>query len=139
MRLLITEPMRIVADLPDIRSLRGEDASGSFGVLPGHIDLLTTLVDTVLSWKDKAGQEQYCAVRQGILTVTAGENIAIATREAHLGDNLATMEKIVVEGLAAREEAERQSRTAAAKVRMRAIRQIVRALRDDRRPSEFQQ
>ena len=47
MRLLITDPISIVADHADIAAVRAEDESGSFGILPGHADLLTVLVPSV--------------------------------------------------------------------------------------------
>ena len=47
-------------------------------------------------WKDAAGQRHYCAVRRGVLSVTAGQEIAIATREAVAGDDLATLAETVL-------------------------------------------
>ncbi|WEK43234.1 MAG: F0F1 ATP synthase subunit epsilon [Candidatus Sphingomonas colombiensis] len=135
MRLLITEPMRIVADLP-VASVRAEDESGCFAILPGHTGLLTRLVDSIVSWKELSGKLGFCAVRGGILTVTEGREVAIATREGHLGDDLDTLEQVIVAEFKESDEAERQSRIAAAKVRMRAIRQMVMALRGDGMPSE---
>ena len=43
MRLIITEPARVIADHDDVVSVRAEDASGSFGILPGHADLITVM------------------------------------------------------------------------------------------------
>lgn len=132
MRLLITTPTAIVVDEADVTSVRAEDASGGFGILTGHADLLTALSVSIVGWHDAAGRARYCAVRCGVLSVTGGREIAIATREAIPGDDLDRLEDIVLDEFRKRSEAERTSRTESAKLQMKAIRQIVRYLRPDR-------
>ena len=56
MRLLITDPTSVVADHSDIVSVRAEDASGSFGILDHHADLLTALTISVVQWRHAAGR-----------------------------------------------------------------------------------
>lgn len=129
MRLLITDPIAVVVDAPDVLAVRAEDESGSFGVLPGHADLLTTLTLSVVAWRDVAGRRRYCAVRRGIFSVTGGDQVQIATREAHLGDDLDELESVVLAGYRAQTEAERTASTAAARLRMQAIRRIAGLLR----------
>jgi F-type H+-transporting ATPase subunit epsilon len=90
MRLRIITPLSVVMDEDGIRALRAEDATGSFGILPGHADFLTSLGISVVSWKSRDETQHYCAISHGALLVTAGRDIAIATREAVTGDNLAT-------------------------------------------------
>ena len=53
----------------DIRSLRAEDASGSFGLLPGHVDFLTVLLPTVVRWQHAGGRAGFCAVEGGVLSM----------------------------------------------------------------------
>ncbi|WP_454883320.1 F0F1 ATP synthase subunit epsilon [Sphingomonas oryzagri] len=127
MRLRITSPTAIVVDC-DIVSVRAEDASGGFGILNGHADFLTVLEVSVVSWRSLDGKSGYCAVRNGILTVSGGEDVAVATREAHVGDDLEKLEAEVLAGYRQHREAERSSRTASAKLRMQAIRHMVEAL-----------
>lgn len=127
MRLLITAPTAIVVDR-DVVSVRAEDASGSFGILNGHADFLTVLEVSVVSWRTADGKSGYCAVRNGILTVSGGRDVAVATREAHVGDDLEKLEAEVLAGYRQHREAERTSRTASAKLRMQAIRHMVEAL-----------
>lgn len=128
MRLLITGPVVIPVDTDDVVSLRAEDASGSFGVLGGHADFLTALSISVVSWRHADGRAGYCAVRGGILTVAGGDTVSIATREAHVGDDLDQLETVVLAGYRAHVESERTERTASAKLRMQAIRHMVQAL-----------
>ena len=53
MRLRILTPLSVVMD-EQIDSLRAEDDSGSFGILPGHAPFLTALAVSIVSWR-KAG------------------------------------------------------------------------------------
>ena len=92
MRLRIITPLAVVVDEDGVRALRAEDATGSFGILPGHADFLTSLAISVVSWESSDGTRHYCAVRRGVLSVIAGRDIAIATREAVPGDDLATLD-----------------------------------------------
>ncbi len=48
MRLRIITPLAVVVDEDGVLALRAEDASGSFGILPGHADFLTSLAISVV-------------------------------------------------------------------------------------------
>lgn len=130
MKLLVTDPVHVIADLADVASLRASDASGGFGIMTGHADLLTVLsVSVVVSWRHEDGRHGYCAVRGGILTVRHGKEIAIATREGQLGDSLEALEHTVLAGFLAAADAARTERVAATQMHLQAVRQIVRILR----------
>jgi F-type H+-transporting ATPase subunit epsilon len=129
MRLLITDPTSVVADHPDIVSVRAEDASGSFGILDRHADLLTALTVSVVQWCHAGGRLGYCAVRRGVLSVRGGNEVAIATRQAQLGDDLDQLEHVVLARFRTDMETERSERVAATRLHMAAIRQIIAALR----------
>ncbi len=128
MRLLISDPTRVVVDT-DVVSVRAEDDSGCFGILPGHADLLTVLIPSVVAWRGTDGGMRWCAVCRGVLTVRGGDQVAIATRQAQAGDNLDTLEHEVLAQYRADADADRVARVAGTKLHMQAIRQIVRALR----------
>jgi F-type H+-transporting ATPase subunit epsilon len=134
MRLLISDPTKVVADHADVVSVRAEDASGSFGILQGHAELLTVLTPSVVAWRHADGRLGWCAVRRGVLTVRGGNEVAIATRQAQLGENLEQLEHAVVARFRAEADAERIARVAATRLHMQAIRQIVRALRPGQPP-----
>ncbi|HMK78953.1 MAG TPA: F0F1 ATP synthase subunit epsilon [Xanthobacteraceae bacterium] len=133
MRLLITTPTAVVVDDPDVASVRAEDESGGFGVLAGHADLLTALALSIVHWRDAGGTPHYCAVRRGVLTVTNGDEVAIATREAVADDDLDRLERVVLAEFHERLDAERAARTESLQLQMKAIRQILRYLRPERR------
>jgi len=129
MRLRITTPLSEVIDEDGVLTLRADDASGSFGILPGHADFLTSLAISVVNWKSSDGTRHYCAVRGGVLSVTAGRDIAIATREAVAGDDLATLDETVLGRFRADIETERVERVESTRLQLNAIRQIVGHLR----------
>jgi F-type H+-transporting ATPase subunit epsilon len=132
MRLLITTPTAVVLDDPDVIAVRGEDESGSFGILNGHADVLTALTVSVVSWRRADDRRRFCAVRHGVLSVTKGNEVAIATREAIPGDDLDHLEQVVLAQFRESLEAERIARTESVRLQMKAIRQIVRYLRPER-------
>jgi F-type H+-transporting ATPase subunit epsilon len=131
MRLLITTPAAVVVDDSAAAAVRAEDESGSFGVLAGHADFLTALTVSIVSWRRDDGTQRYCAVRHGVFSVSGGNRVAIATREALVGDDLGHLENVVLAGFRDGIEAERAARTGSLKLEMNAIRQIVRYLRPE--------
>ncbi len=129
MRLRITTPLSVVVDEEGVQVFGAEDASGGFGIQPRHADFLTSLAVAVVRWKSRDGTRHYCAVRGGVLSVTAGRDIAIATREAIPGDDLATLDQTILARFHADTEAERTDRADNTRLQLNAIRQIVRHLR----------
>jgi F-type H+-transporting ATPase subunit epsilon len=133
MRLRIITPLSVVVDDDEVTALRAEDASGGFGILPGHADFLTHLSISVVGWKRAAARPRYCAVRGGVMTVAGGREIAIAAREAVAGDDLARLDATVLDRFRADIEAERTEHVEGARLQLDAIRRIMRHLRPDRR------
>lgn len=127
MPLLLTSLGTLVVDHEPIVSLRASDASGSFGILPGHADFLTALDIGVVSWRYADGREKYCAVRRGVLSVAGGE-VSVATRDAILDDNLEHLEQTALGAFRARDDAERHARTDSAQLELKALRELMRYL-----------
>jgi F-type H+-transporting ATPase subunit epsilon len=125
MRLRITTPLSVVVDEDGILSLRAEDATGSFGILPHHADFLTSLAISIVSWQSGDKTRHYCAVRGGVLSVNAGRDIAVATREAVKGDDLATLDQTVLDRFRADMETEQTERVESTRLQLNAIRRIV--------------
>ncbi len=126
MKLTITTPNKVVVET-DVRSVRAEDETGSFGILDRHADFVTALTDGVVSWTAANGTIHHCAVRRGVL-MADGKTVRIATREAVLGDDLETLASDVVAAFTHRDEVERSARAEGLKLETRAIRQIVQSL-----------
>lgn len=132
MRLLITTPTTVVIDEQNVVAVRAEDESGSFGILSGHADFLTALRVSVVDWHRADGRQGFCAVRRGVLSVTNGNEVAVATREAIAGDDLARLEHVVLAQFREALDAERAARTESLRLQMQAIRRIVHYLRPER-------
>jgi F-type H+-transporting ATPase subunit epsilon len=131
-KLKITTPTALIAELDDILHLRAEDASGAFGILPRHIDFVTVLEASVVSWRRAGGLAGHCAVRGGVLTVKDGERIAIATREAVIGDDLARLEAEVLATFRAKAAEEQSARADSARLQLAAVRRMFEYLRPER-------
>ncbi|CAN5393528.1 F0F1 ATP synthase subunit epsilon [soil metagenome] len=127
MRLRIVTPLAVVVD-EDALAVRAEDTSGSFGILPGHADFLTHLAISVVAWKRNDGSRRYCAVRRGMLSVSGGDGVAVATREAIVGDDLATLDSTVLKRFRADIEQERSERFESIQLQLNAVRRIVSQL-----------
>ena len=127
LHLIVTTPLDLVLDVADVASLRAEDESGGFGVLPGHADLLTVLRPSVLRWRREDGVWHYVALRGGVLTVQ-GEMVRVACREAVTGDDLAGLDKLAQETFAAKEDAARRARGEQMRLHTAAIRTLMQRL-----------
>ena len=95
MRLLVVTPRATVVDSA-VTHVRAEDASGAFGVLARHADLLTVLAVSVLVYRDGERREHFVAVRGGLFKVSGGDEVQVLTREAVTGDDLAVLERDVL-------------------------------------------
>jgi F-type H+-transporting ATPase subunit epsilon len=129
LHLTVTTPGQILVDSGDVAAVRAEDESGSFGILPGHADLLTALVPSVVRWQTADGSTHFCAVRGGVFTVSAGHNVAVACREGVLGDSLEDLEAKVRAVRAQQTEADRKARVEQVRMHALAVRQLLRYLR----------
>ncbi|MCB2078644.1 MAG: F0F1 ATP synthase subunit epsilon [Novosphingobium sp.] len=137
LRLTIATPARLVIDEETVRSFRAADASGSFGIEPGHADFLTVLPASVVDWRSEDGVWHHCAVRAGVLTVSRGCNLAIAAREAVLADDLKSLEAAVHAARVEEAETNRRARAEQMRFHTYALRQILQHLMPGRHPEGF--
>jgi len=133
MNLTVTTLLAIITEADNVVHVRAEDDTGAFGILHGHADFLTALAISVLSWLDESGAEHHIAVRGGMLAVSGGDRIRVATREAVADDDLHRLETEVLAGFQRRSDEETTARTDAQRLYLAAIRQIYQFLRPDRR------
>ncbi len=129
LRLTIAMPAGLLVDSDDVVAFRAEDATGSFGILPGHADFLTVLTPCVLRWRTRGGEQRFCAVGGGMLRVVDGARISIACRDGALGDALETLEARARAARDARRDAVRRARVEQTRLNAQAIRQVLRYLR----------
>jgi F-type H+-transporting ATPase subunit epsilon len=132
MRLQIVTPLAVEAELTDIASVRADDRTGSFVILPHHADFITVLAITVVEWCTATDEKGHIAVRGGILRVEGGDLVQIATRQAVSGPTLETLGTAVLDQLRDEAEAEAKTRVAATRLHMGLIRQLDRYLQTGR-------
>lgn len=132
LHLTISTPMEVLVDDSAVQSLRAEDESGGFGILPGHTDFLTALPASVVRWRGPDGALHFCALRAGLMTVTKGACVAIACREGILGDDLTALEADVAERRADETDADRRARVEQIRLHANAVRHLMRLLRPGR-------
>lgn len=131
LHLLISTPSALLVDLDDVASVRAEDESGSFGLQPGHADLLTVLPASVIRWRDHDGAMHYCAQSGGVFSIAGGREIRVACRQATVGDDLSRLEAEVQTMRAALSDTGRRSRVEEMRLHANAVRQLTRLLRAD--------
>ena len=129
LHLTVSTPSRVLVDVSDVVSFRASDASGSFGIQPGHAGFLTVIRASVVQWRQAEGNWRYCAVRGGVLSVLDGKRIALACREGVLGADLSSLESDVREAGLADAEADRRARVEQTRLHAQAVRQLVKYLR----------
>jgi len=129
LHLTLTTPAQILVASDNVAAVQAEDQSGSFGILPGHADLLTVLVPSVLRWRTAGGAARFCAVRGGVFTVSSGRDVAVACREGVVGDSLEDLEAKVRSVREQELEADRKARVEQVRLHALAVRQLVRYLR----------
>ena len=91
LRLQISTPQQLLLELDDVVSFRGEDASGCFGLLAGHEDFLTVLQPTVLRWRRVSGEQGFCAVQGGVLSLSR-QVLRVACRDGIVDTRLEKLE-----------------------------------------------
>jgi F-type H+-transporting ATPase subunit epsilon len=126
MKLRVVTPLEIVVE-EDFTSLRAEDSSGGFGIMAGHEPFLTALTVSIISWR-QGETERFCALRGGTLVVAGGTTVTITTREAVLGDDLATLDAEVLARFRADIETERTEHVETVQLQLNAIRRMVSRL-----------
>lgn len=131
MRLSIGTPLAVVVDETDVTYVRAEDETGSFGILEGHADFLTTLAVCVVTWhRDKKTSQ--VAVRGGILRISGGNHVSVVTREAVGEETLAALGRAVLQRMQEQVESEEASRLVGTRMELATIRQIERYFATDR-------
>jgi len=130
LKLQISTPLDIVVEARDVASFRAADASGDFGIMAGHVDLLAVLETSVVRWRGAEAPWHFCALRGGVLTVENGDTIRIACRTAIVGDDLSKLEQQVHKYRETETDSARRARVAQTRLHAQAIRQIMRHITD---------
>jgi len=132
MRLRVATPAGLVVDAVDVRHVRAEDATGTFGIQERHADFVTKLAISVLTWRDAKGLEHHVGVRGGVLRVYGGHTIEVATREAVPSDRLDELQQAVLGRLRDAAQQEAKARTRATQLHASVVRYLYRYVRAER-------
>ena len=114
MRLDVMSPVeRISAE--SVTKVKAEGPSGSFCLLPLHIDFASTLVPGILAYEGSDGIERLIATDEGFL-VKKGDEVLVSVRSAIAGGELGGLKRAVVEKIEALDEEERGTRAILARL-----------------------
>jgi F-type H+-transporting ATPase subunit epsilon len=105
------------------QSVQAADATGRFGLFPGHERFVTLLTPSLLVFRDEDGRERYAAVDGGVLLLE-GRRISVVTREAVVADHLDELTAKAQAILDARQRQERQAQTEFAELQIALAREL---------------
>ena len=108
-----------------VLGLRAVAASGSFGVLPNHADLVTVLVPSVLTLVAEGGQELFFGIDEGLL-VKRDAVVSITVRRGVAGDDLGSLHEKVRASFMEVEDEERAARAALTRLEADMVRRLGR-------------
>lgn len=127
--------MMVVLHLPTsvfhqgpVEKLTAWAENGSFGVLPNHIDFVTSLVPSVLVLVEPEGRERFFGIDEGVF-VKQGHQVDICVRRAVQGNDLAALKATVRKAFVELDDQERTARTALARLEADMVRRFAE-LRD---------
>ena len=95
--------------IPQVASFIGQDASGSFGILPGHAHFATVLEFGLARFCTVDGRWQYLAAPGAVVRV-AGDALHFSTRRYVCDDDIGRVRAALRDQLAAEEQALRDIR-----------------------------
>ncbi len=104
-------------------AVQAADATGRFGLRPGHEPFVTVLAPSLLVYTDEGGRERYAAVDGGVL-VLEGDQVSVVTREAILADTLEDVAVTAAAILDARRRQEEHARVEFDELQTALVRQL---------------
>lgn len=92
MHLKVYSPTGIILETP-VTQVDFESIDGFYTLLPRHVDMVSALKPSILSYK-ASGKQGYIACNQGVL-VKKGENVSVSTKLAITGTDLKQLQKTI--------------------------------------------
>ena len=114
MKLKVLIPSKVFLD-ETVEQVNGEAKNGAFGLLSNHIDFVTALVPSILSYRFLDGKEAFIAIDEGIL-VKCGQTVRVSTGRAVKDANLERLHQTVAEDFRQLNERQKMTRTAIARL-----------------------
>ena len=123
MKLKIWIPTEVVFE-GEVTKVKAEAENGWFGVLPRHVDFVTSLVPGILAFELPEKQTEYLAIDHGIL-VKCGAEVSVSTRNAVRGADLSTLREAVAKQFRTLHEKELAAHELEAKLEADLVRQLM--------------
>ena len=123
MQLKVVLPTKTLINTTAIKVI-AEAENGIFCLLPRHIDFVTTLIPSLLSFVSPQGEEQFMAIDQGIL-IKQGNQVTVATQNAIEGGDLGKLKETVNQQFRLMDEREKNARSVLAKLEINTIRNFI--------------
>lgn len=123
MQLKVLTPTSVVVDEP-AQKLVAVAENGSFGMLPDHIDFLSSLVPGLFAFTAESGEEVFLAVDEGLL-VKRGSDVLVSVRRALRGGELESLRETVDAEFRKLNERQRVARSAVAKLESDFMRRLL--------------
>ena len=123
MKLKVLIPTKVFL-VETVQQINVEAKNGALGLLPNHIDFVTTLVPGILSYRSQGGEEVFLAVAEGIL-VKCGQEVLVSTIRAVKGGDLETLYQTVEQEWKQLDEQQKMTRTAVARLEVGLTRGII--------------
>lgn len=111
MRLKIFLPSKVFID-EEVTKITAEGEDGVFCLLPRHIDFLSALAPSILSFETPNGDERFLAIDEGILLKHESE-VLVSTRHAIEGKTLGELHQTIQDQFLALNDFDKKARSAA--------------------------
>jgi F-type H+-transporting ATPase subunit epsilon len=123
MKLVVRLPARILFE-EEVTKINAKAENGWFGMLPRHIDFVTALEPSVMTFEPAGKPVEYLAIDHGIL-VKCGHEVALSTRSAVRGTDIAQLKKEIELQFLLQREHERAARSLEAKLEAELVRSLL--------------
>ena len=123
MKLKVLIPNKVFL-VEEVEQVNAEAKNGAFGLLSNHIDFVTALTPSILSYRSVEGEEVFMAIDEGIL-VKCGQTVMVSTGRAVKDANLDRLHQTVAEEFRQLNEQQKMTRTALARLESGLARGIV--------------
>ncbi|WP_198962737.1 F0F1 ATP synthase subunit epsilon [Mangrovitalea sediminis] len=123
LRLKVLLPYRVLIDAVATKIIAEAD-NGFFCLKPRHVDMVAALAPGLLSYLNENNETVYLAVDEGVL-VKCGDEVLVSTRDAVIGNDLASLQETVETRYRHLDEQERQARSAVARLEAGVVRRFI--------------
>ena len=114
----------------EVASFVATDASGSFGLMPGHEPLATVLEFGLSRFRVGEAPWRYIAA-PGAVLLAEGDEIHFSTRRCVVGGDLDALRRVLDEQLSAEEEAQKEVKSSVRKLEQEMLKKLWQLGRGD--------